>query len=105
MGQCCKKMPKIINMKSVRECFKNIRPAQPPEGPGRPPPAAEGPGGPPPLPPATEISEVEESGDNDAADVETVEDIDGQNGATSEQLRHRPGGKTCKGMSLPTTAN
>lgn len=90
-SKCCKKMPKIINMKSVRECFKSIRPAQPPEGPGGPPPSTEGPGGPPPPP------EVEASGENDATDVETVEDVDGQNAATSGQIRHRSGGKTCKG--------
>lgn len=98
-------------MKSVRECLKSIRPAQPPEGPGGPPPATEGPGGPPPPPggpppppSATEVPEDEESGDNDLADVETVEDVDAQTAATSGQLRHRPGGKSCKGTSLPITA-
>lgn len=108
MAQCCKKTPKIINMKSVRECLKSIRPLG---GPGGPPPTAQGPGVPPPPPegplpppPTTEVPEDEESGDNDAGDVETVEDVDGQNGETSGQLRHRPGGRPCKGMSLPITA-
>ncbi|PNF18562.1 hypothetical protein B7P43_G08485 [Cryptotermes secundus] len=98
VNKCCKKMPKIMNMKTVRECFKSIRPAQPPGGPGGPPPP---PGGPPPPPPATDMPEDEESVDNGSTDVEAVEDADGQNAATSEQLRHIPGGKSCKGGRHP----
>ena len=41
-------MPKIINMKSVRECSKSFRrPAPPQENPGGPPPPTGSPSGPP----------------------------------------------------------
>jgi hypothetical protein len=101
-------MPKIINMKSVRECLRSIRPTQP--TPGGPPPTTESPVGPPPPEepvtptPATGSPEDEESTDNDAGDAETVEDVDGQNAETSGQLRQRPGGKSCKGTTLHITA-
>ena len=50
MEQCCKKMPKIINMKSVRECSKSFRRPAPPQGiPGGPPPPTGSPSGPPPT--------------------------------------------------------
>jgi hypothetical protein len=50
MEQCCKKMPKIINMKLVRECSKSFRrPAPPQENPDGPPPPTGSPSGPPPT--------------------------------------------------------
>lgn len=120
MEQCCKKMPKIINMKSVKECFKSLRPVPPPpENPGGPPPPTGSPSGPLPtgspsgpppppppggaLPPPGAEGDDEEFGENDAGEaVETLDAI-AQN-SPSGQLQHRPGGKACKGKCLAITS-
>jgi hypothetical protein len=113
MEQCCKKMPKIINMKTVKECFKSLQPAPPPGNPGGPPPplpTSGSPSGPPPPPPGgapppgAEGGDDEEFGENDAGEtVEILGDADAQN-SSSGQLQHRPGGKACKGKCLAITS-
>ncbi|KDR17658.1 uncharacterized protein LOC110831545 [Zootermopsis nevadensis] len=94
-NKCCKKMPKIINMKSVKECIKSMRPVPTPGGPSGPPPPSGGPGGPPPPsggpggpPPPPQEGPV----DNDVGEsTESVGDSDGQNLGALGQMQHRPG--------------
>jgi hypothetical protein len=60
-------MPKILNMKSVKECMKNM--------------------GPPPPPPQAGSGDE----DYDDSDTEAVKNTNGQNSGTSGQLKDRPG--------------
>jgi hypothetical protein len=117
MEQCCKKMPKIINMKSVKECLKSFRRPAPPQGnPGGPPPPTGSPSGPlptgstsellptestnaPPPPPRGDTpppgEEVEEFDEKDVGEpVKTLGDA--KNSSTSGKLQKRPRGKVCK---------
>jgi hypothetical protein len=105
-------MPKIINMKSVKECIKSMRPVPPAGGPDEPPAPPgepdgallppEGPDGRPPPPPE---GPEEGYGNNDVGEnTEAVENTDGQNSGISGQLQHRPGRRginSCKDMFLP----
>jgi U5 snRNP spliceosome subunit len=117
MQQCCKRMPKIINMKSVRECLKSLR-QEPPQGNpcGPPPPSGSpsgplptgSPSGPPPPPQGTHppgAGGEEEFGESDVEEpVETPGEGDARNSSKSGKIQHRPGDKACKGMCLAVTS-
>lgn len=112
MEQCCKRMPKIINMKSMRECLQSLR-REPPQGNpcGPPPPSGSpsgplptgSPRGPPPPPQGTPPPGAGGGEEFGESDVGTPGEADARNSSKPGKIQHRPGDKVCKGRCLAIT--